>query len=139
MAERVNLPADSGFVVELVLQESVTESGVFNHAHIVCAGLVVHRPATIDELQLSAFDECSDCRFRASRLLRPPTVKKRLLDIGKFAVGVHLALLHHGVDDVLHPCSTTKGQTVTFLVNRDVSAVHVRAPCGSGVNIKDHA
>ena len=50
MAERVNLPADSGFVVELILQESVTERGVFNHAHIVCAGLVVHRPATIDKL-----------------------------------------------------------------------------------------
>jgi len=83
VAKGIYLPANRRHIVKLLLEEAMAEGRVFDHAHIVRARLVVHRPAAIDKLQLPALDEAAhnlgkptatvhSASGRSARLGRPP-------------------------------------------------------------------
>jgi len=54
VAKGINLPANSGNVIKLLLEEPVPKRRVFDHADIMRTRLIVHRPPSVDKLQLSS-------------------------------------------------------------------------------------
>jgi len=72
MAKRIDLPAYSGFDSEFFFEELKAIHVVVEHVVVDRASLVMHRPASIDHLKLSVFNQLPDVVLHLIRLFVPP-------------------------------------------------------------------
>ena len=83
MSERIHLPPDARSHPELLHQELMSNHHVVNLVLIVSAGLVMHAPAGIHELQTPLLDELAYLVFHGRGLKAPPHAEEFHLYIGE--------------------------------------------------------
>lgn len=72
MAEWIDLPTDSGFDAELLHDEVVAHHHVVYHIFVDWAGLVMHRPTSVNEFKLATSDKSASLFLHVFVLLIPP-------------------------------------------------------------------
>jgi len=112
VSERVDLPRHARANPEVPHQELVPTRCLIDHLDVVRRRLVVHAPATVDELELAGCDELFHHLLPLRSLLVPPASEERDLDVDELAVRVHLEARDDSLDNVLH-------FAVVVLVHRD--------------------
>ena len=81
MAEGIDLPTDSRSDSELFKCELVAHLHVVDHVLVVGASFIVHRPASVKNLETALADEVSDVLLHSLSLVSPPHLKEFHLNI----------------------------------------------------------
>ena len=104
MTKWIDVPADprSGVVAELTLKELMADHHVVHHVIVMCAGLIMHRPARVHKLKAAFFDKLAHFSLLVFGLLVPPHGEELHLDLGEPLFGVILELNHVCADNVLN-------------------------------------
>ncbi len=72
MTEGVDVPANSGSVAKLLHQEFMALHHIINHIIIMRVGLVMHAPASIDEIQAALLHQKTHLLLHLLSLHLPP-------------------------------------------------------------------
>ena len=100
MTEGVDVPANGGCVVKLALEELVTDLHVVDHVIVMGAGLVVHRPASVHELEAVILDELFDIVLSLLCLTRIPHGEELHFNLSEHLGLVEDELVYDSVQDV---------------------------------------
>jgi len=82
----------------------MTHRHLIEHIHVRCGGLIVHHPAAIRELQLTARHEGTNQVLCFGRLLMPPRGEKSLFYLDESSIRGCSNRWHDGVQYVLNGC-----------------------------------
>lgn len=88
MAEGVDMPGNSGYVIEGFLEPAQTNRHIVDEILIVHVGFVGHAPSCIDELDLPIGYQILHLLLLLVCSLIPPTVEESHLNDGEFIFGV---------------------------------------------------
>ena len=88
MSEGINLPTDSGSDTELLHNKFMTNLHVIDHVIVMGAGLIVHRPTCIQELETAFSNETTDLLLKLFGLVSPPHREEFHLNVREAFLGV---------------------------------------------------
>jgi len=102
MAERVDLPSDLWLKAKLLFDPLMTDHHVIDHVVVSRTRLIMHRPASIYELQLAVFNKSFHSFFHRVVLIVPPHFEEFHLHLGESSLRVGLKRPHdigeHNID-----------------------------------------
>jgi len=81
VAEGIDLPTDSRSDSELFKCELVAHLHVVDHVLVVGASFIVHRPASVKNLETALADEVSDVLLHSLSLVSPPHLEEFHLNV----------------------------------------------------------
>ena len=86
MTEGINLPPDSWLDSKLLNNKIVTNHHIVYHIVIDWASFIMHRPPSIDKLQLTVFDKLSYLVLLLFSLKIPPHLEELHFDLRKLSL-----------------------------------------------------
>mmetsp|Transcript_521 Transcript_521/g.550 ORF Transcript_521/g.550 Transcript_521/m.550 type:complete len:222 (-) Transcript_521:59-724(-) len=98
VTEGVDLPADARFHTELLLEEFHADHVVVDHVVVDRAGLVVHGPAAVDELQLAVLHQGLHRLLHVVGLAVPPHSEEFDLHLRELPLRVINQSVHNSSD-----------------------------------------
>ena len=99
VTEGVDLPADSRGNSEFIQDELVAYHHIVNHVVEVRARLVMHAPASVEQLKTAFFHELSNLILQIVGLVLPPHAEEFHLDVGKASIRISQQLVDYFVKD----------------------------------------
>lgn len=99
VAEVIDVPSSAWDIAKCLEQKLVSQSHLINYIFIIASSFIVHRPASVREGELAAFDQLSYSLLGIVVLLVPPLPEKCHLDIGEGVILVLLELRHNCIEN----------------------------------------
>jgi len=105
MSEWINAPSSTRKIsIKILHDKCMTHRHLIERIHVRCGGLIVHHPAAIRELQLTARHEGTNQVLCFGRLLMPPRGEKSLFYLDESSIRGCSNRWHDGVQYVLNGC-----------------------------------
>ena len=102
VAEWVELPTNSRCNTKVLEDESMSNHHVLNHILVDWAGLVMHRPPSIDQLKLAILHQLLDSILLRLTLLVIPHTEELHLDLSKLSIRMIPKRVNDGAQLVSH-------------------------------------
>jgi len=88
VSERIDLPSNPGFDTYFLQEELMTGHHVVDHILVVRASFVVHRPSSVNELELTILGEVPDLALCIVVLFSPPHLEELHLNLSILAIRI---------------------------------------------------